>query len=188
MRSILPVTRALERLGIPYVVGGALAGSVYGVPRLTLEAEMLADMQLEQAPQLMEALSKGFEVEAGMMEAAIVQEGRFGLVEHETALRLDIYIRRSRPFDRMQLSRRRAAVIGTEADESIYVTSPEDTILAHLERYRLGGEVSDDVWQGAVGMLKSHAEVLDRSYLRQWARELKVGRLLERAGKEAELL
>ena len=32
------------------------------------------------------------------------------------------------------------SVIATDPEQSIYVTSPEDTILAKLEWYRMGGE------------------------------------------------
>ena len=51
LRVTLAVTRALERMGIPYFVGGSLASSVNGVPRATLDADIVADLRPEQAGQ-----------------------------------------------------------------------------------------------------------------------------------------
>jgi hypothetical protein len=57
------------------------------------------------------------------------------------------------------------------------------TILAKLEWYRLGGELSERQWRDILGVLKTRAGTLDVSYLRKWADELKVNNLLERALK-----
>ena len=77
------------------------------------------------------------------------------------------------------------SVIATDPEQSVYVTSPEDVILSKLEWYRMGGEVSDRQWRDILGVLKTKLEQLDRAYLRQWAKELKVEDLLERAFREA---
>jgi len=78
------------------------------------------------------------------------------------------------------------SVIATNPEESVYIVSPEDIILAKLEWYRLGGEVSDRQWRDVLGVLKTRAGELDLDYLRKWAGELKVNDLLERALDEAE--
>lgn len=69
----------------------------------------------------------------------------------------------------------------SEAEVSARFASPEDTILAKLEWYRAGGEVSDRQWRDILGVLLTRARELDRDYLRQWAVELAVADLLERA-------
>jgi hypothetical protein len=63
--------------------------------------------------------------------------------------------------------------------------SPEDTVLAKLEWYRMGGEVSDRQWRDIVGVLKTRAGELDLEYLRKGAAELHVNDLLERSLKES---
>jgi hypothetical protein len=64
--------------------------------------------------------------------------------------------------------------------------SPEDLILSKLERYCLGGEVSESQWRDVIGVLKVCAGELDLDSLHRWAAELGVADLLERALKEAE--
>ena len=63
--------------------------------------------------------------------------------------------------------------------------TPEDTLLAKLEWYRLGGEASDRQWRDILGIIKTRADKLDRDYLHQWAKEIQVINLLERALQEA---
>ncbi len=73
-----------------------------------------------------------------------------------------------------------------ETEVSAKFASPEDTILAKLEWYRLGNEVSERQWRDVLGVLKTRAGTLELSYLQKWADELKVSDLLERALKETE--
>jgi hypothetical protein len=180
-RITLLVTCALEQIGIPYALGGSLASSVHGVMRSTLDADIVTDMRLEHLPALVAALSKEFYADDGMMKDAIEHHSSFNLIHYETAFKVDIFIRKLRTFDKMQLARRIKAVIATDPDQSVYVISPEDTILSKLEWYRMGGEVSDRQWRDVLGVIKTQAEALDLGYLQEWAKELKVADLLERA-------
>jgi hypothetical protein len=182
----LLVTQTLEALGIRYAVGGSLASSVHGVMRSTLDVDILADMSLEHIQPLVAALSKEFYADDEMMRDAIERQSSFNLIHYETAFKVDVFIRKSRAFDQMQLERRRTSVIATDPEQSIYVTSAEDVILAKLEWYRMGGEVSDRQWRDILGVLKTRAGELDLDYLRKWANELKVQDLLERALTESK--
>jgi hypothetical protein len=184
-RVTLLVTQTLERLGIPYAVGGSLASSLHGVMRSTLDVDIVADMRVEHIQPLFAALSKEFYADDEMMKDAIEHHSSFNLIHYETAFKVDIFIRKTRLFDQIQLERRRSSVIATDPEESIYITSPEDTILSKLEWYRMGGEVSDRQWRDILGVLKTQAGGLDLDYLRKWAIELKVADLLDRALKES---
>ena len=178
------VTQTLEQLDIRYAVGGSLASSLHGVMRSTLDVDIVADMRLEHIQPLVAALSKDFYADDEMMRSAIEHQSSFNLIHYETAFKVDIFIRKSRAFDQMQLERRRSSVIATDPEQSVYITSPEDTILAKLEWFRMGGEVSDRQWRDILGVLKTREGALDMDYLRKWAGELKVTDLFERALKE----
>jgi hypothetical protein len=134
---------------------------------------------------LVAALSKDFYADDEMMKDAIEHKSSFNLIHYETAFKVDIFIRKSRAFDQMQLERRRMSVIATDPEQSVYVTSPEDVVLSKLEWYRMGGEVSDRQWRDILGVLKTRAGELELDYLRKWAQELKVTDLLERAFAES---
>ena len=185
-RITLLVTHTLEQIGIPYAVGGSFASSLHGVMRSTLDVDIVADMRLEHIKPLVAALSKEFYADDEMMKGAIEHHSSFNLIHYETAFKVDIFIRKLRAFDQMQLERRRTSIISTDPEQSIYVASPEDVILSKLEWYRMGGEVSDRQWRDILGVLKTRAGELELDYLRKWAKELKVSDLLERALKEME--
>ena len=46
----LAVAAILERLGIEYLVGGSLATSLHGIPRATLDVDMVADLRIVDQP------------------------------------------------------------------------------------------------------------------------------------------
>lgn len=184
-RLTLLVTQTFERLGIRYAVGGSFASSLHGVMRSTLDVDIVADMRLEHIAPLVAALTPEFYADDEMMKDAIEHHSSFNLIHYETAFKVDVFIRKERAFDQAQLERRALTVITTDPEASLYITSPEDTILAKLEWYRMGGEVSDRQWRDILGVLKTRAAELDLPYLRRTAALLKVTDLLDRALGEA---
>lgn len=183
IQVVLRVVRVLEELGVLYAIGGSLASSAHGVMRATMDADIVADLRPEHVQPFLAALSSDFYADEATIREAIYRRSSFNLIHYQTAFKVDIFIPKPRPFDRMQLARRTAVVMGTEP---VYLISPEDTVLAKLEWYRLGGEVSDRQWQDVIGVLTVQAEDLDLDYLRHSADQLGIRNLLERALAEAK--
>lgn len=75
---------------------------------------------------------------------------------------------------REKFERRRPALIG---GQSVYVVSPEDSILSKLEWARISG--SERQVRDVRGIVRVQAERLDHAYLRRWALDLDVADLLE---------
>jgi hypothetical protein len=61
----------------------------------------------------------------------------------------------------------------------------KNILLAKLQGYRAGGEVSELQWTDLTGILATNPR-MDRQYLAEWAVRLGVGDLLERAGGEMQ--
>jgi hypothetical protein len=179
------VTQSLERLGIPYVLVGSFASTSYGVYRTTADADILADLRLEHVEPLAQALRESFYVDTESIREAIQRRRSFNVIHLELGFKVDIFVPKARPFDRQQLGRRVLQPIGAQDERTTYLASAEDTILAKLDWYRLGGEVSERQWSDILGMLKVQAEALDLAYLREWARNLGVTDLLDRALEQA---
>ena len=177
----LKVTDVFEKLGVPYLIAGSLASTLYGMVRTTQDSDVVAEMRPEHLQVFVSALQDEFYIDEEMIADAIQRNSSFNIIHRETVFKVDIFIRKARAFDQMQLDRRRLSIIASNPEESVYVTSPEDTILAKLEWFRMGGEVSDRQWRDIIGVLKTRAGELDLEYLRKWAAELHVSDLLERA-------
>ncbi len=182
---ILLVTDIFEKMRIPYAVGGSISSSVHGIMRSTMDVDIVADMRLEHISGFIGALSTAFYADDEMIRDAINRHSSFNLIHLATAYKVDVFIPKQRAFDRMQLERRVAALITTEPEKAIYVTSPEDNILSKLEWYRMGNEASDRQWRDILGVLKMKAEQFDLEYARRWAKSLKVEDLLEKALTES---
>jgi hypothetical protein len=119
-----------------------------------------------------------------MIQEAIRRRGSFNLIHLETMFKVDIFIPKARPFDQQQLKRRKAEQIRPDSDEHIWVLTAEDVVLAKLDWFRLGGEVSERQWRDILGVLKTQQASIDVDYLRQWAQSLGITDLIERALKE----
>jgi hypothetical protein len=183
---LMLVVEVFERLYIPYLVGGSMASAVYGVARSTLDADIVADIRQEQVGALVTALGEAFYADDEMIRGAIQNRSSFNLIHLKTMFKVDVFIRKERPFDRIQFKRRIEQVLVADPEQKAFMSSAEDIILAKLEWYRSGGEVSDRQWRDILGVLKVQTGRLDLDYLREWAVELKVIDLLQRALKESE--
>jgi len=177
----LVVTGVFERLGVPYLIGGSLASTLYGMVRTTQDSDIIAEMHAEHIQPFVSALEADFYVDQEMIAESIQRNSSFNIIHRDTMFKVDVFIPRPRPFLQSQLARARRQTFTLGTEVSAIFASPEDTILSKLEWYRMGGEVSERQWRDILGVLKTKAGDIDLEYLRHWARELKVSGLLERA-------
>lgn len=179
------VADALEALGVVYAIGGSFASALHGVMRATMDADLVAGLRPEQADPFVRALGEAFYAEPETIHDAIRQHGSFHLIHLDTLFKVDVFVARPREFDRAQLARRQLHLLSEEPECRAYVASAEDIVLAKLEWYRLGGEVSERQWRDVLGVLKVQGDRLDLEYMRRMAAGLGVADLVSRALEEA---
>ena len=181
--ALAPLVDVFEALGIEYQVGGSLASSVHGVPRSSLDIDVLAALPAEKVSALVERIEDTYYVSKTRAASAVERESSFNVIHLATMFKVDIFIARSQKFRRSSLQRRKLELLGKE--QSFFLTSAEDIVLYKLDWYRSGGGVSNQQWQDVVGVLRVQGDELDFEYLRKWARELEVRELFEVALSEA---
>ncbi len=181
----LRVTGVLEELGVPYIIGGSLASTLYGMVRTTQDSDIITEMRPEHILPFVSSLENEFFIDEEMIADSIQHNSSFNIIHRKTTFKVDIFIPRPRPFQQSQLARaqRQTFELGTEISANF--ASPEDTILSKLEWYRLGGEVSERHWRDILGVLKTKAGELDLGYLQKWAADLKIADLLNLALNES---
>jgi hypothetical protein len=187
LRALGPVVDALEELGVPYYVGGSLASSTHGIARSSIDADVVADLGPGHVGPLVRALGGAYYVSEDRVAAAVQARRSFNLIHLETMFKVDVFVTKGRPFDRQAFARARTETLEDVPEARAFVVaSPEDTVLAKLEWFRAGGEVSERQWADVVGVLKTGGDALDRAYLRRWAPAIGVMDLVERAVLDAD--
>ena len=186
LSALQPVAEAFDALGIPYLLGGSVASSLYGMPRSTADADLVAAVEEKHADPLAELLSPSYYVDADMIRDAVARRGMFNVVHSGTALKVDVYVLKADPWDQEAFRRRRGDKLSDAPDaKSFSVGSAEDILLHKLVWYRAGGEVSERQWGDVLGILRVQRTALDTGYLDRWAPILGVADLLARARSEA---
>ncbi|MBN2573089.1 MAG: hypothetical protein JXP73_00860 [Deltaproteobacteria bacterium] len=183
----LAVTAVLERLGIEYVVGGSLATSLHGVPRSTLDVDIVADLRMSHLQDFVAALQADFFVDADMVRDAIRRRATFNLLHLATMFKVDVFVIGADELITSELARKQRMRVQEQPPASVFVATPEDMVLQKLLWYRAGGEISDRQWADLLGVIKTQGQHLDLDYLRLWAERKEVADLLKRALAEAEV-
>lgn len=186
LEALAPVSKALEALGVGYYVGGSVASSAHGLPRASLDVDLLAELRPEHVAPFCRRLGDEYYLDADRIRDAVARQRSFNLIHLATMLKVDVFVSTGRPFDREAISRTRAEVVGEgEQAQAFALASPEDTVLVKLEWYRKGGGVSERQWNDVLGILRVLGARLDGTYLDRWASSLAVTDLLEKARSEA---
>ena len=183
LRRLLDV---LNSLGVPFFIGGSLASSIHGVPRATMDVDLVADLRLERIEDLAKALGGEFYVDVEALRSAMRAGRSFNLIHYPSSYKFDIFPLSADRFQQTEFGRREVVHVdlsGTGALE-FPVATAEDTILSKLSWYRAGGEASTRQWEDVLGILRARGTRLDFDYLREWARYLQVEDLLQRAVAE----
>lgn len=177
---LIEAIRALDGLGIEYVVVGSLASSIHGEYRASGDVDIVADIKLEDVEPLIDKLKAEFYVDDLMMRRAISDNRSFNVIHLKAIFKIDIFIPGTE-LGRQQLARREEHFLDSSGLQRIWIATAEDTILAKMHWYRLGQETSELQWRDITGIISARRARLDQGYLRSWAERLGLTDLLQRA-------
>ncbi|MDQ3266810.1 MAG: hypothetical protein M3Y59_24685 [Myxococcota bacterium] len=178
----LKVGSSLDEAQVAYFLGGSLASSIQGEPRSTNDIDFVVDLSAAQVTALSQALGTDFDVDEESLREAAIARSSWNIFFLPLAVKIDLFILRDGAFDREEFARRRRVNLG---GASLYVKSPEDTVLRKLLWFREGGEVSTTQWRDVVRVLAVSGAQMDPEYLARWSRHLGLVSLLDRAQSEA---
>ena len=190
---LLMVTARLEVLGLSYCVGGSFASGAYGRARTTYDLDILLALRATHITEFIGAFQEDFDLNPAEVSEAVQLAPQYATTPEHRALikiyhrrshfRIDFFVSSGRAFEREQFQRCVRQIIATNPEIDAAFSSPEDTILAKLEWFRLGNYASTHQWPDVQAMILIQHEVLAWDYLRQWADTLGVRDLLERAAR-----
>lgn len=176
------VVAALDAAGIPHMLVGSFASMAHGAPRATQDIDLVID----PTPAALDRFLAGFADDdrvyvSSSAQAALAERDQFNLIDTTTGWKVDLIIRKERPFSRSEFGRRvRLPTMGVD----VYVATAEDTVLAKLEWAAMGG--SERQLEDAATVLAVRGDDVDDEYLDRWAAELGVVELLSEARARAQ--
>jgi hypothetical protein len=175
------ITTALERADIGYMLTGSFASTHYGVPRSTQDIDLVIEATPAQLRAFVEALA-GEEYYADL-DAALEAHKRqtmFNVIDLATGWKIDLIIRRSRPFSQEEFRRRQRISLH---DVPLFVASVEDVVISKLEWAKLAE--SKRQIEDVAAVLKVRRDVLDQAYLSHWIKQLDIKKEWDEAKRAA---
>jgi hypothetical protein len=130
------IVAVLETARIPHMVVGSFASTAHGEPRTTRDLDLVIDPSPDQLNELIGALDpERFYLDPDVARDALRRRSMFNVIEIATAWKLDLVIRKARPFSIEEMQRRTLTrILGMD----VPTATAEDTIIAKLEWAKLG--------------------------------------------------
>ncbi|MEK7392576.1 MAG: hypothetical protein AAB214_08405 [Fibrobacterota bacterium] len=170
------VTRLLENAEIPYMVTGSFASSMLGMPRSTRDLDVVVAPESHQTPALIAAFDpEAWYIDPFVVREAVERKSMFNVVHLDSGWKVDVILRKDRPWSREEFSRRTPLLVG---GTEIMFLRAEDSILSKLDWVRQGGSLRQLEDAGTV--LDVQGDAIDFVYLEHWARELGLTDLLDK--------
>ncbi len=189
LAAIQPIVAAFDQLGVQYSIGGSVASSAFGIPRTTLDVDMVSDLKTEHVNQLVSLLEPSYSIDTELILEAIHSRSSFNLIHLDTMLKIDVFILKNESYYEESFQRRRKEQLDeNEEDQSniqFYLFSPEDVILHKLNWYRNSQSASEHQWNDVLGVLKVQRRSLNIEYIRHWALKLNLTHLVEQSFHDA---
>jgi len=178
------VFQILEDIGIEYMITGSIASSLQGEPRSTHDIDIVVSIQKSAVTALFAAFpTPDFYLNRQSIIDAIDTQGMFNLIDSKEGDKVDFWMLTAEPFDRSRFSRKYIEeIMGIR----VWVSSPEDTILAKLRWAKLSGG-SEKQFLDALRVYEVQSGKLDTSYLENWVGNLEIEPLWKRLQDEAEI-
>jgi hypothetical protein len=179
--ALAAAVRHLERADVPYMVTGSLASTFYGEPRSTRDLDIVIDPDAAGLGRLVDGLqADGYYVDPDVAFEALRGRTQFNAIGPE-AMKLDLIVRRDRPFSIEEFGRRRPAdLLGVAA----FIPTLEDIVIAKLE-WNAAAE-SERQLRDVTSMLAVSGRDIDEEYVVRWVETLGLQDLWRRARDASE--
>lgn len=158
------IVSALSKASIPHMLVGSFASTYHGEPRTTQDLDLVIDPTAAQLDLLLAQLpTDQYYVDPDVAHDALRRRSMFNVIDMSTGWKLDLVIRKARPFSIEELGRREhVTILGVEVEAA----TAEDTIIAKLEWAKQGG--SDRQLDDVAGILRVRGDSIDVGYIERW--------------------
>jgi hypothetical protein len=172
---LVDVVRRLNRAGFPYMLTGSMASNYWGIPRTTHDLDFVIQLSAASIPKMMQEFGGDLSLDEESVRAAFHPPYQFNAIDTRSALKIDFWMARPVAFDQEMFRRRMKVIV---FGEPAWIATKEDVILHKLYWNHI--TPSERQLGDAAGIVAIQKELLDLDYLKRWAAELEVTRVLEK--------
>lgn len=180
LAALAPVVAAFDGLGVRHYIGGSVASTMHGAIRSTMDVDVVCDLRADQVEAFLAAFGADVYVSQAAVRQAVEKRSCFNVIHLPTAYKVDVFVSRGRPFDVAAMERAIPLPLAAGRETTVPVATPEDSIVAKLEWFRIGDETPERQWQDVSRLVALHGDVLDLAYMRRMAESVGVAHLLDR--------
>jgi hypothetical protein len=157
----------LEKRDIDYMLSGSLAMSVYTIPRMTRDVDIVIMLDKENVESFSEIFKENFYFHRPSVEEEISRQGMFNVIDFKSGFKVDFIVLKSDLYRVTEFERkRRSIVLGVEA----WIVSVEDLIISKI------------IWANQMFSNQQIMDIenllentdLDREYLSFWCKKLRL--------------
>ncbi len=159
----IAVARAFEAAGVGYFLGGSMASSFQGQPRLTNDIDFVVHLRISQIVALKTTLGPDFEVDEVALEEAVRHKSSWNIFHLPTVTRVDLFLVKDGEYDAEEFIRRREVEVAP--GQKLALKTPEDSVLRKLLWFQAGGESQSQQLRDVVEILRVQVGALDDSHL-----------------------
>lgn len=161
------VTAALDISGVPYMLTGSLASSMYGIPRATNDIDIVVAPTREQLLAVVQFFKRmDLYVEEHAL-TALRNRSQFNVIDFPKGWKVDLIVRKERDFSLVEFDRRETHEV---EGMRLTIAAPEDIVITKMEWSKIGE--SEQQLIDAAGVLRMQGDKLDLAYIEHWVNSL----------------
>jgi hypothetical protein len=163
-----PISAALDAAGIQYMLVGSFASSHWGEYRSTNDIDVVVSGTPDQVRDFINLLpaDRYYRDLESALEACKHRD-MFNILDMQTGLKIDLIFLKGGEFDREAFRRRSPELVD---GAPLVISSPEDVIIAKLERARMGHSLRQI--EDVAVLLRRLWNSLDHQYIKKWIIQL----------------
>ncbi len=173
------ILRTFERLGVPYVIIGAFAGQAYGVTRLTVDVDIVVDLNEEHIQALASAYPlPRFYADPQQMRDSIRLGILFNIIDSSEGRKVDLIPLTMKPGYEFALRNRLRRQVATKESFEAWFARPEDVVVGKLMAWKEGRsfkheqDIRDILVAARSGEDLELPTLFDFDYVERWTKQL----------------
>lgn len=167
--------RALEAEAIPYMVVGSISSNVYGISRLTKDADIVIELGSHSIRNLANRLGPQFQLDPQLTFESVTATTRYIIKVADTDFKIELFQLSEEAHDQERFRRRRSLTVPGVG--MAYVASPEDVVITKLNWHHRNGRGKDR--EDVRDVLAVQGDALDFDYIHSWCERHGTRQLLD---------